>query len=176
MSTFIQRRLSSGQTMRYHTVPNVGNGQNVAAHCWRAMVLLHSLWPEASHKALLHVLYHDAAEQTLGDIPAPAKWAWPELRAVYQQAEEEMHHDLEVLQVLTEEEKLMCRIVDMLECVDHVGNRIIQGDRSLETKTVYWNGRKMLRDNYEHMTLFSPARKYMAHLHTQVLAACPEID
>lgn len=162
--------------MRYHTVPNVGNGQNVAAHCWRAMVLLHSLWPEASQSALLHVLYHDAAEQTLGDIPAPAKWSFPELHTVYQQAEEEINHTMDVLQVLTEAEKDMCSIVDMLECVDHVGNRIMQGDRSFETKSVYWNGRKSLFKRYDAKPIFAPASLYLSHLHKQVVEAHPEID
>jgi hypothetical protein len=176
MSIFVQRRLAGGQTLRYHTLPHVGGGQNVAAHCWRAMVLMETFWPEVSKTALLHVLHHDTAEQTLGDIPAPAKWMFPELHAVYGEAEEEVGHSLEILRRLTEEEKLMCGIVDMVECVDHVANRIMQGDKSFDTKVVYWNGRKSLFKKYDAAPVFGPASAYLAYLHELVKKACPEID
>jgi 5'-deoxynucleotidase YfbR-like HD superfamily hydrolase len=73
MTEFVSRRLRSGQTMRYHTTPHIGQGQTVAEHSWRAAVLMHTIWPDVSRDAILYMMYHDAAEQELGDLPAPTK-------------------------------------------------------------------------------------------------------
>ena len=41
-------RLRGGHVLRYHTRPEIADGQNVAAHTWRAMVILQTLFPDIS--------------------------------------------------------------------------------------------------------------------------------
>lgn len=175
MNVFIETRLAAGQTLRYHTVPRVGRGQNVAEHSWRAAVLMHTLWPDRVNlKTLLEVLYHDAAEQELGDIPAPAKWRYPEMYKLYEKAEREQLEALAVKQDLNAEESQMVRIVDMLECLTHVSAGIIEGNHSLEALTIYWNSRRALIRNFDALPIFAPVREYMNALHGRVVRNCPD--
>ena len=177
MSEFVARRLRSGQTLRYHTTPRIGNGQTVAEHAWRATVLLHTLWPDrASPEALLYMLYHDAAEQELGDIPAPTKWGYPALAEHYTAAEREVERELELpyhREILSADEYILCKMADMLELVDHTAHRLICGDHSFEARNIYWNGRKHLLKTYGTNYLFPPAHKFLEHLHAQVVQVCP---
>lgn len=173
MTEFVERRLRSGQTLRYHTTPHIGNGQTVAEHAWRATVLLHTLWPEISREALLYMLYHDAAEQELGDIPAPAKWQHAQLAGEYKIAEFLVERDMEIQFDLTADEAICCKIADMLELVDHTAKRIMRGDHSFEARNIYWNGRKHLEKNYSIQPSFLRVRAYMDHLHAQVVQVCP---
>jgi 5'-deoxynucleotidase YfbR-like HD superfamily hydrolase len=84
---------------RWHCHPALRNsGDTVSAHSARVASLCHSLAARIGHP--LHdsdlpyaALHHDAAEQVLGDMPAPAKARFPALAAAYAKAE---------LQVLTE--------------------------------------------------------------------------
>jgi hypothetical protein len=175
MTEFIARRLRSGQTLRYHTTPHIGNGQTVAEHAWRATVLLHTLWPEyATQNAILFMLYHDSAEQELGDLPAPTKWKNERLHEEYDHLERHhMSHKLEINFDLTANETQCCKMADMLELVDHTAHRIMRGDHSFEARDIYWNGRKHLINTYSSRVLFGPARTFMAHLHAQVVQVCP---
>lgn len=176
MTEFAARRLRSGQTMRYHTVPHVGAGQTVAEHAWRATVLLHTLWPnEVSRNAVLYMLYHDAAEQELGDIPAPTKWANDTLREEYEHIERNHMVSLEVNFDLTPDEQRCCKMADMLELIDHTAHRIMRGDHSFEVRNIYWNGRKHLFAKFSKLSVFGPAERYMQHLHDQVVKVCPAV-
>lgn len=175
MSEFIDRRLRSGQTLRYHTVPHVGNGQTVAEHAWRATVLLHTLWPQyATRDAVLYMLYHDSAEQELGDIPAPTKWKNERLHEEYDNLEREhLHIHLELDFSLSVDQLNCCKMADMLELVEHTASRIIRGDHSFEVRNIYWNGRRHLISRFGKLHLFPPAQSYLGHLHDRVAAVCP---
>jgi 5'-deoxynucleotidase YfbR-like HD superfamily hydrolase len=84
----LHSRLKGGHVVRYHTRPELADGQNVAAHTWRVMVVIHTLWPEQSTKnLLLHALYHDVAEAEVGDMPATTKWKYPELNNLMRRVE-----------------------------------------------------------------------------------------
>ena len=50
----IHQRLKGGHVLRYHAKPEIADGQNVAAHTWRAMVILQTLWPDSSKNAMIH--------------------------------------------------------------------------------------------------------------------------
>jgi hypothetical protein len=174
MSNLLPRRLRSGQTMRYHTTPHLGAGQTVSDHAWRATVLLHTLWPEhASKNAILYMLYHDAAEQQLGDMPAPTKWSYKELSERYAEAEKQEELRLGLEFDLTPDEMHICKMADMLELVDYIGHRIIRGDHSFEARDIYWNGRKHLLMKYAQNVLFGEAREHLTKIHAQVVQACP---
>ena len=85
----LRKRLQGGHVVRYHTIPEVGANQNVAAHTWRAMVILDTLWPDTPLEVFQELLYHDIAEFQLGDLPATTKWKYKELTKLYNEAEEE---------------------------------------------------------------------------------------
>ena len=68
---------------RYHTVPLGGLRQTVGAHSYAVVVLLDQLWDNCSKSLLLSALYHDVPEIVLGDIPATAKWEYPELKKAF---------------------------------------------------------------------------------------------
>jgi 5'-deoxynucleotidase YfbR-like HD superfamily hydrolase len=176
MSEFVARRLRSGQTMRYHTVPQMGR-QSVAEHTWRAMVLAHTLWPGMlSKEGLLWLMYHDSPEQELGDMPAPAKWNWPILADYYNQHEWQIEQELEIkdhYDDMSSNEKHITAMCDMLECIDYTAHRIMQGDHSYEARNIYWNGRKHMFQRFNDNVLFGPAHKFLEHLHAQVVQVCP---
>jgi 5'-deoxynucleotidase YfbR-like HD superfamily hydrolase len=176
MTEFVERRLRSGQTMRYHTVPAIGQ-QSVAAHSWRACVLMHTLWPDHVTLQAFHwMLYHDSAEQELGDMPAPAKWNWPILYDYYTQHEWSVEESLGIeghYDNMSPNEQAITSIADMLECVDYIAHCIMRGNHSFEAREIYWNGRKHLLKKYGEHPLFGEARKYMEHLHAQVVQICP---
>lgn len=178
MSEFIARRVRSGQTMRYHTTPHIGK-QSVAEHSWRACVLMHTLWPnKVTKNALLWMLYHDSPEQELGDVPAPAKWKFPDLHAVYGEAERLTENHLEISDIyedLTPDEKVIISIADMLECLDYVAHSIMRGDHSFEARHIYWNARKHLDERFRHSGFWTETFRFMDHLHRQVVQVCPAV-
>ena len=62
-------------------------------------------------------LYHDVPELILGDIPATAKWSYPEVQKAFEDAEKKVFEDLGLIFVLTAEEKNRLKMADMLELV-----------------------------------------------------------
>ena len=63
------------------------SGDTIDAHQWRVWRLLMQINPGASIELQHYALTHDEAERTLGDMPSPAKDKFPELAAMYEQAE-----------------------------------------------------------------------------------------
>ena len=93
----LNKRLLGGYVSRYHTRPEVADGQNVADHTWGALAILTTLWEDASRDAMLYLLYHDVVESELGDLPAPTKWNYKNLDKAYSEAEAQQEKDLELL-------------------------------------------------------------------------------
>lgn len=69
---------ASGKVVRWHTVPYwAGNRQEVSQHTFGVLLILCHICPEElnlSTNLLKAALYHDLAEQAIGDIPSPTKW------------------------------------------------------------------------------------------------------
>lgn len=101
---------------RFHTIPST-EYQTVAHHTWNMMALVQVLWPQCRKELLLAALYHDIPEVMTGDVPAPFKWANPEVAGMLHAAEEKMLKELGVHVELTESEKRMLAIADTLELV-----------------------------------------------------------
>ena len=108
----LHARLKGGHVLRYHAKPEIADGQNVAAHTWRAMVILQTLWPDSSKNAMIHMMYHDVAEAETGDIPATTKWNYPQFAETLQQIEYDYANKLDI-------ERDMCDIADKLELTMH---------------------------------------------------------
>ncbi len=163
--TRIYKKFRGGHVVRYHTRPEIMDGQNVAAHTWRAMVVLHTLWPDASKNCLLYMMYHDVAEAETGDVPATTKWKYPELAQLMQQVESSYEETLGVggsAFNLTEAEKHYCDIADKLELVFHCF-RLMQQGNSL-ARGVYLKGVEYLKDNYSSKDYFAPVQEVISAL------------
>lgn len=121
---------------RWHTMPNI-QGQTVGEHSAQAVSLLLLLHTAPSVNLISAMLWHDAGERGVGDMPAPIRRANPELNHAYCSAEEdfierEYPRVGRVLAALTEEEYHWLKAIDVLElvlyCADefHLGNQHAQ--------------------------------------------------
>lgn len=67
-----------GMVTRFHTIPTV-RPQTTSHHSGNVALLLTLLWPGVTVQALRLALVHDLGESFTGDVPAPTKWALPDL-------------------------------------------------------------------------------------------------
>ena len=146
--------------IRYHTVPLQTERQTVGAHSYAVSVLLDQLWPDSSKQLILSALYHDVAEIILGDIPATAKWGYPELRKAFEKAEVQVMKSLELDFVLTEKEKDRLKMADMLELVMYCNRH-----SSLpQMKMIRDAGNDYLLENFINNKDFEPVASLLRHL------------
>jgi 5'-deoxynucleotidase YfbR-like HD superfamily hydrolase len=159
----LRSRLKGGHVVRYHTRPELADGQNVAAHTWRVMVVIHTLWPEQSTKnLLLHALYHDVAEAEVGDMPATTKWKYSELNNLMRRVESEYESKLGVAIPVSPDEQKIADIADKLELVLHC-YRLMQRGNGL-AEDVFHRGCDYLKDKYKGHPVFQPAEEVINEL------------
>ena len=146
--------------VRYHTVPLQTERQTVGAHSYAVSILLDQLWPDSSKQLILSALYHDVAEVILGDVPATAKWAYPDLRKAFEKAEDEIMKNLELNFVLTKKEKDRLKMADMLELVMYCNRH-----SSLpQMRTIRDAGNDYLLENFIGSEDFKPVADMLRHL------------
>jgi 5'-deoxynucleotidase YfbR-like HD superfamily hydrolase len=158
----VLERLKGGHILRYHTRPDCGDGQNVAAHTWRAMVILQTLWPDLSKNALLHLMYHDIAESRTGDIPATTKWDYDRLAVEVAKIEFKYNCELGVNFPVTDKEKDCCDIADKLELVFHCQRMYLRGNYLAGDIIV--NGRDYLDHKYRGRPHYDIAKNVLIEL------------
>ena len=146
---------------RYHTVPLGGLRQTVGAHSYAVVVLLDQLWDNCSKNLLLSALYHDVPEIVLGDIPATAKWSYPDVQKVFKKAEQKVMKDLDIDFVLTDRELNRLKMADMLELVMYCHKL---NDSNPRMKLIMQTGVNYLMDNYSQLSDFEPVRQVLRHL------------
>ena len=149
-------RLRGGHVLRYHTRPEIADGQNVAAHTWRAMVILQTLFPDISKSGLLHMMYHDVAEAETGDIPATTKWKYDDLSKLMLQIETEYEQKIGIGPTIinvSQQEQEMCDIADKLELVFHCYRLMQQGNSLAED--VFIKGCNYIQDRYEKQDYYA---------------------
>jgi len=128
----------AGRVQRCHTVPHRGE-YSVAEHSWQVALLLLVLHPNPSPALLREALLHDVAERWTGDVPAPAKWASPDLAKALRTLEGQIggtSYGLALANLvasLSEEERWWLHGCDLLElhlwCLDQrdgEGNKNVQ--------------------------------------------------
>lgn len=146
--------------LRYHTSPIQSERQTVGAHSYAVSVLVDQLWPDASKQVILAALYHDVPELILGDIPATAKWDYPELKKAFEKAEAKVMKDLQLEFNLSPEEKRMLKMADMLELVLYSSRHLHLQDM----EAIMESGISYLWDNYSEFPEFKPVEKVLWEL------------
>ena len=146
---------------RYHTVPLGGLRQTVGAHSYAVVVLLDQLWDNCSKSLLLSALYHDVPEIVLGDIPATAKWEYPELKKAFKKAEDKVAKDLGIDFVLTTKELNKLKMADMLELVMYCHKL---NDSNPRMKIIMQTGVNYLMEHYSSLSDFEPVRQILRQL------------
>lgn len=146
---------------RYHTVPLGGLRQTVGAHSYAVVVLLDQLWDNCSKNLLLSALYHDVPEIVLGDIPATAKWSYPEVQKAFKKAEQKVMKDLDIDFVLTDRELNRLKMADMLELVMYCHKL---NDSNPRMKLIMQTGVNYLMDNYSQLPDFNPVKQVLRKL------------
>ena len=141
---------------RYHTAPMQMERQTVGAHSYAVSILIDQLWPDSSKQLIMAALYHDVPEIILGDIPATAKWDYPELHQAFERAEKKVMEDLGLNFVLTAEEKNRLKMADMLELVMYCHRHDMQ--------LILHCGLNYLYKHYGAMQDFEKVEEVLVHL------------
>lgn len=116
---------------RYHTERLIGHQSN-AEHSHGVAMLFIQFYPHlANSNAIMACLFHDLPEGLVGDMPAPAKWAFPNLYEEYHKAEQERASYLGIRVGLNESEKEAVYNCDLLEAFVFVYEQIKLGNRML---------------------------------------------
>lgn len=123
----IHNILCSSDVTRYHTAPLI-SAQSIAHHAWSVSILCQYLSPNCSKNLILAALTHDCAEAVSGDIPAPAKWKYSELKKISDEIEAEISAEWGINFNLTDDEKRTLKICDGLEVMLYLTKRYNFGE------------------------------------------------
>ncbi len=122
----------SGAVKRGHTM-SFGGDYTVGKHSYDAVSMLLVLHPAPSLDLIRCLMWHDAAERWLGDLPAPAKWQFPELKAAYEEAENTVlraRYGVD-MSVLTDDDRLWLEGIDRLEFIMWCRDQLGQGNETV---------------------------------------------
>jgi Predicted hydrolases of HD superfamily len=125
---------NGGGVRRYHT-HRVVCEDTVASHSWGVAVLVDMLYGgSAPAQVLRAALYHDVAEHVFGDIPSPAKRLFnnEELR----QREDQLMRDNGMFTILTDWERFVMKLADMLDGLTYC---VEERERGNTTLIPIWN-------------------------------------
>lgn len=119
---------------RYHTVhPKILN-QTVGHHTANVISTLFFLYNDRPPiEVIWNALVHDVPEIVTGDIPAPAKWAFPALEKGLDTAEQIVRND-NVLQgyVLSEMDIGLLKFADMFDLCCHAMDEMMAGNMTFD--------------------------------------------
>lgn len=132
----------------------------MGAHSYAVSILIDQLWPDSSKQLIMAALYHDVPEMVLGDIPATAKWSFPEVLQAFEKAEKKVMDDLGLTFVLTPEEKNRLKMADMLELVLY-SHRHSGGSEQM--KVIMHTGINYLYKKFSDLPDFAPVNEVLIH-------------
>ena len=117
---------NAGAVKRWHTVRTIQE-QTVADHSWGVISILLQIC-EPSIQLLYVAAFHDLAEVSSGDIPAPIKWAYPKLDAALDEVEHDFNETHRLDMDLTPYEQTLLKWADMMELVMFTTTEIQMGN------------------------------------------------
>lgn len=129
---------------RFHTTHRTQE-ETVGHHSANVASLLLAIDPDISRACLVAALMHDVPEGYTGDVPAPVKWAHPELAAELNAAE--MAHTEDVglpTPHLSPYELRMLKLADMLDLV--LSSIEERGRGNLYANELIRNGKKYISE------------------------------
>ena len=127
----IRKVLEAGKVVRYHSTL-IDKKQNNAEHQWETATILCHIFPEAKAHLVLYALTHDSGEIFTGDIPAPVKKHYPEIKKACDEMEKVYMQEelgLPLLQ-FSQRELLAVKYADILSGIYFTTGRINAGDRA----------------------------------------------
>lgn len=102
--------------------------QRVSDHCHGVAVILCFIC-DPSANLLKAGLFHDLAEKHAGDMPAPVKWEYPQIKAFLDELEERVQERLGLTVDLTTEEERLLKIADYLDAAYYALEQRRKGNR-----------------------------------------------
>ena len=117
----------AGAVERFHTRRAIRR-QTVGEHSWGVAMVLMSIC-EPSANLLKAAMLHDVPELATGDIPAPFKWAYPDLDDLLSQAEDRISAEWGVAVELTDDELHLLKWADMFELCMYARTEVAMGNR-----------------------------------------------
>lgn len=121
--------LNTGRVLRYHSAP-IHRKQNLASHQWEVAMILMHIYPECSKALLFKALTHDCAEAFTGDLPAPVKAKFPEIKVILNTLELEYEKELGITYpAFVAEELLAVKHADVLSGMWFTYQQIRAGDK-----------------------------------------------
>lgn len=151
----------AGAIRRAHNVFHHGE-YTVGLHSYNAATIILTLHPDPSMRLVKAILWHDAAERFLGDLPAPAKWYNPELARTYVEAEKVVESHIgtsDIIEGLSEDDRHWLHAADRLELLMWAQDQIAAGN--LHVSNVLTNVLEWFQKNHERIPL--QIRDYMFH-------------
>lgn len=146
--------------LRYHTVAMQAERQTVGAHSYAVSILIDQLWPDSSKQLIMAALYHDVPEIILGDIPATAKWSYPEIHQAFEKAEQKVMKELDLNFVLSNDEKNRLKMADVLELVLYSHRH---SNQSEQMKVIMHTGINYLYKKFSDNSDFKPVNRVLVH-------------
>lgn len=125
---------SAARVGRNHTVPTIRN-QSVGEHTFGVMAILFEVAGDDKDFDLDVVraaLNHDAMEVITGDVPAPAKWLYPEIEMALRSAESQISNSYQLSPyTLTPRQIQMIKFADLLELAIYSIEELDMGNRHM---------------------------------------------
>ncbi len=123
----------AGAVKRFHTMTTLIEDR-VSIHTYNVMNLVIALSPNGpSIELLKSALYHDVTECLIGDIPTNIKQDNPALDVAFKKIEEGIEKEHGFQFELTDEEKLILKIADILEGLWYSIEEVERGNFELKT-------------------------------------------
>lgn len=116
----------ASKVQRFHTVPSLM--QSNAEHSFGVAYLASTIYPDPTLNLLRACLYHDLAEDIVGDVPYQVKRDSPELKAIHVQMEDAVLRERGLFIELSPEEAFRLKFCDMLDLVLHCAEHYKMGN------------------------------------------------
>lgn len=128
----------AGQVARYHTWPTLQSQSN-GEHTWQVLRIYWEIFGPPSLEVTARILWHDAGELAVGDLPFPTKAYNPQLKAIFDAMEDSAVRTMlpdaladAALADVSPDERLRIKICDLLDMWEFGQQEMFMGNRYAE--------------------------------------------